>query len=394
MNFARFQKVMMSVEFYFVGRLTEEKWFSWILHAATKLSEQWITNFAIHVIGSGVLVDDLLEHPLYEKHLFYHGRLPKEQTIGLRRNAHYTLMPSQFLETFGLVALDSIALWAPVIGRKKWWLSPFIIDTYAVNSLETLASCMSSCIRTFSIEQRKKESILALKTTSEYTSHKRIDRVWQLSNTVKKSYLLVSDYAVDIGGIENFVLQTQGILEVWNATTLFIGKKKRVIGKRRIVDLFVALCNVQFSYELFITLKNTSYDVVWLHSVQRRIGRLPLLVLSCLHKKEIWVMYHDFWLLHPFPSAVNEESQLVRAASFCGYVAEWKMIFWKKWYRGGYILIVGKYLYSRMLLWLLRRIASIHLVPSEYLVEHFARRGITTQVLPHFVSHAQPWSDT
>jgi hypothetical protein len=33
-------------------------------------------------------------------------------------------------------------------------------------------------------------------------------------------------------------------------------------------------------------------------------------------------MYHDFGLIHPFPSAVHEESQLVRVASFSGYLAE------------------------------------------------------------------------
>ena len=57
----------------------------------------------------------LTTHKLYTTHLFYHGRLPKEQTIDWIKKADYTLMPSLFLETFGLVALDSLACGVPVI---------------------------------------------------------------------------------------------------------------------------------------------------------------------------------------------------------------------------------------------------------------------------------------
>jgi glycosyltransferase involved in cell wall biosynthesis len=84
-----------------------------------------------------------MQHPLYGIQLFYHGRLPKEQTIMWMSKAQYTLMPSLFLETFGLVALDSLASGIPVIGEKKGGLTPFIIDEHLVITQQhSLYDCM------------------------------------------------------------------------------------------------------------------------------------------------------------------------------------------------------------------------------------------------------------
>jgi glycosyltransferase involved in cell wall biosynthesis len=84
-----------------------------------------------------------MQHPLYGIHLFYHGRLPKDQTITRMSKAQYTLMPSLFLETFGLVALDSLACGVPVIGEKKGGLTPFIIDEHLeISQQQSLYDCM------------------------------------------------------------------------------------------------------------------------------------------------------------------------------------------------------------------------------------------------------------
>ena len=379
----------MKIRFIFVGRLATEKWFRQILDATSLLVEQWIDNFQIDIFWSGELVPELLKHPLMETHLVYHGHLPKEQIVLLRKKAHYTLIPSLFLETFGLVGLDSISLGVPVLGSKKWWLIPFIFDEFTVSSAKNLTERMSRCIQNFDQQQRDVFSKKSLQISTSYQKNLRVDRFWQMSKNCKNC-LLVSDYAVDIGGIESFLFQVKRLLETKNISTDLRWKTHRVRGIWRKIDLIAAGANIFGAFGLWKQLKHTSYELVRLHSVQRRIGRLPLLILSVFHKKTRRVMYHDMWLIHPFPSRVYEEWQLECAKSFSGYLAEWKNILWRKRYVGGCVLIYAKRLYSRLLGKILARLADKHFVPSAYMIPYFSvflhqKHPVTER--PHFISH-------
>jgi UDP-glucose:tetrahydrobiopterin glucosyltransferase len=114
----------------------------------------------------------LTTHPLYGKYLIYHGRLPKEQAMAIVSKATYTLMPSRFLETFGLVALDSLALGVPVVAEKKGGLIPFVIDdSLRIDSAHSLVVRMKELIHTPSLSLRQK----ALEVASFYTPSRRVD---------------------------------------------------------------------------------------------------------------------------------------------------------------------------------------------------------------------------
>ena len=58
----------------------------------------------------------------------------------LRKTCHIAFMPSRFLETFGLVALESIQSGLTVVGFRKGGLVPFIHEAYALDELNPIDS--------------------------------------------------------------------------------------------------------------------------------------------------------------------------------------------------------------------------------------------------------------
>ena len=384
---------MKKINFIFVWRISHEKWVHLIFTATQKLVDRWYTNFTVDFIWSGSLVDELMQHSLYGTYLLYHGRLPKEQTITWMSKAQYTLMPSLFLETFGLVALDSLACGVPVIGEKKGGLTPFIIDEHLeISQQQWLYDCMQYILEhnteTYLVWLQQK----ALDTASRYTTQRRLDKFWQLSKNCKK-LLLVSDYAQDIWWIENYLFQLQGVFQKqWVLCDLF-WKTKRVTWWRRKLDLVVAAMNVYAMIGLWKKNISKPYELVWLHSVQRWFWRLSLAFLWRTKKQPVRCMYHDFWLLHPFPSSVYWEDQLDLAESFYWYMQEGKKILWnKRWYFGWWCLVGAKYLYSIWMFFWLRKVVDVHLVPSAYLLPYIQRKlsnGSHIEVFSHFVSHAR-----
>lgn len=383
----------MDVRFVFVGRICQEKWVAEILQCLSLLDAEWIFTYRIDFFGDGDMVNTIQNHRLFGSRLFYHGRLPKEEIIPLRKKAHYTLMPSLFLETFGLVALDSLALWVPVIGEKKWGIAPFIIDPTITYTWKWLFTVMKNCIEWFNQHNREVMQREAFKKATEYTFELRIDRFGQLSKNCKK-YLLCSDYAVDIGWIENYLFQVKSLSKKHGVTWDLFWKTTHVRGMRRKMDLVVALLNIYAFVRLFKLIRHGSYELVRLHSVQRWLWWLSILAVKLLKRKkwyDIWLMIHDFGLLHPFPSCVNEIEQLDRARFLKWYLQEWKNALWKrKRYAWGCILIFGKRLITkRMRLWIRRTVDTIF-VPSSYMILYVRDRVWQKDVLemPHFVSHS------
>lgn len=109
------------IKFIVVGRLVEEKGTHHILHMIEELAQtSYKDTFEIHIYGNGVLKS--LVEKTAEKHpniLRYYGHVHKREMFNFRGQCHYTLMPSSFLETFGMVALDALSVGVPVIGYRK-----------------------------------------------------------------------------------------------------------------------------------------------------------------------------------------------------------------------------------------------------------------------------------
>ena len=116
---------MLGLLYY--GRLEKEKGFDSLLEAIKILQNDGDElNFEIFIFGKGSLESELLE--LVGKRVHYFGWQSLERIKSYLSNIHYCLMPSEFLETFGLTALNALSRGVPVIGYRKGGLEPFILS--------------------------------------------------------------------------------------------------------------------------------------------------------------------------------------------------------------------------------------------------------------------------
>lgn len=117
-------------------RLDQEKWRDliiwWLTHPDTQpYLQQWLISYDIY--GDWSMKADIQRlNTLYPWAIRYHGYLPLDQIIAKPMAYDFVLMPSHFLETFWLTALDFAQFWVPTIGFQKWWLKQFVSEYCAI----------------------------------------------------------------------------------------------------------------------------------------------------------------------------------------------------------------------------------------------------------------------
>ena len=98
-------------------------------------------------------------------------------------------MPSEFLETFWLSALNALSRWVPVIWYKKWWLEPFIFQECNLflakwnTTAERIVSIVEKLAKKTNPERIKDKEELEWKIKKllpEYTEDARYERFCEL----------------------------------------------------------------------------------------------------------------------------------------------------------------------------------------------------------------------
>lgn len=64
-------------------------------------------------------IENLMKNLIEEPKIYFFGFQPQKLVHSFLAISHFLLVPSRFLETFGLVALESLARGIPVIGFAK-----------------------------------------------------------------------------------------------------------------------------------------------------------------------------------------------------------------------------------------------------------------------------------
>ena len=86
----------------------------------TLSDERFAKRIIWHVASEGVYKEGIIAlTERYPERVFYHGRLGQTELADLYRDSDLLFMPSRFLETFGLTALESLACGTPVCGFAK-----------------------------------------------------------------------------------------------------------------------------------------------------------------------------------------------------------------------------------------------------------------------------------
>lgn len=112
-------------------------------------------------------------------------------------------MPSEFLETFGLVALESLHAGIPVIGYKKGGVIPFIHDRLALDLGDSVGSCIRILQEIFAgtIEKKAIHDSFDLSPYSLSAWRKNLQLLLEEMGDPQR-ILIVNDYMLPIGGAE------------------------------------------------------------------------------------------------------------------------------------------------------------------------------------------------
>ena len=113
----------------FLGRLETEKGFDLIFDFINQYPEKELP-FEIYIFWSWSYEEWVLELSHRFKDVHYFWWKPLSDVERYLENIDYCLMPSRFIETFWLSAINVLKWGIPVVGFKKWWLVPFIPDEY------------------------------------------------------------------------------------------------------------------------------------------------------------------------------------------------------------------------------------------------------------------------
>jgi len=112
----------------FVGRLTPEKGVQTLLEAW-----RYLDKVPLKIVGDGPMEERLkqyaIEHSL--KSVEFLGRLAREEGISLMKKARFLLFPSEWYETFGLVAAEAFACGTPVIASRLGAMGEIVKDGYS-----------------------------------------------------------------------------------------------------------------------------------------------------------------------------------------------------------------------------------------------------------------------
>lgn len=398
------------IQFIYFWRLDKEKWRDAIIGMMEDFLEQWKLPFVLHIFGKGSYEAKIIEVAKQApEHIIYYGFQSLETIKKTAEQCDYCLMPSLFLETFGLSAVNALSRWLPVIGYQQWGMTPFVLDAYNLWSVPgsprvQLIAMMEKLITqwahgeyktcqkiatnyskkqwierfdTLSVTSRNEwqwmtRSIEDNKQANSYTSPYSSSK-WQKS----KKILLVTDFITKLGGIETYVHDVAQLLRQQWYTVDIIGSSwwKTKIG--RLLSMVASSCNVLFAYRLHRKIQQFSPDVIRCHSVLRYVGWLPLHVINNTPAAKR-MMYHDLWYFHPFPHKVTNEIQIPASLDwkdFSSSINNFVMKFFVRWKR-----ILLKAICKQL------KKFDQHLVPSEFMTRAVVKNyNNNLIVLPHFI---------
>ena len=378
----------------YFGRLDDEKGFWLILQMLNMfIKKHWRIPFSFYVFWKWKYTQELMDLGQKYSSIHYFGWQPLEKIKRYHENCNFCLVPSTFLETFWLTALNSLSMWIPVIGFAKWWLSQFIEKKYDIlnaewdNDLQKLFYLIELIVKDFNsgkinFEKEKKN---ALAMARKYTVEKRCETAETLFGKPKR-ILLVSDFKSKLWWIETYIHDVADILEdkwyevkiygtdipdwlVWN----LIRKFWLILTWRNFLD--------------WIRLKKTARKfmpkIIRYHSTLRWLGRYPIKQLSS-HKSKKFVMYHDLWYFHPYPSQVTDEKMIKIPLTLLNFIRSANTKNPIK-----IIAIFFKYISIKLLSKQLKKSVDLHLVPSEFMEkivsDSFEFNSKKVKTFSHFV---------
>lgn len=353
-----------AIHITYIGRLVQEKGILIVLECI-KRSILEKRNIVWHICGDGEYIDNFKEmnHPW----VIVHWYVDKNKLIEILSYTDMVFMPSLFLETFGLVALETLVYWVPVCGFSKWWLQDFISPVLCLDSENPVNSF-------FAILDKKDFPVM---NVSNYTYDLWIKKLRELTDWQQK-ILLVNDYISNVGWAEEYVLMLRDSL-------ISIGKDVELFGytwrmSRSIRITFMLLTPFAFwrKSALFRKIKIFSPDIIWMHSISRYIGPHWLSAIYSFECKK-YITHHDLGIISPRPSQIYNESDIPLSPNIGDWIPKQINIFL-------IVLVLWKWAMISWLWLFLRTSNTLHILPSKWMLPYFQKYVDTIPcIFPHTI---------
>lgn len=390
---------MLGLLFYW--RLEKEKWFDQLVLAIKELNKRKV-DFEIFIFWKWSLESQLFD--VHDKNVHFFWWKPLDEIKKYLANIDYCLMPSEFLETFWLSALNALSWWVPVIGYKKWWLEPFIFQECNLflakwnTTAERIVSIVEKLAKKTNPERIKDKEELEAKIKKllpEYTEDAWYERFLKLADCKdedKKKILIVSDFINKAWWIETYIHDVKNLLEShWHEVILW-GSNLPAWSKgqwKKRFGLLLAPINFWSVNSLKEVLEEEKPDIIWFNSLLRWLG--PNVVKAAWKWRKqnnaeckFWMMYHDFWYFYPFPSELYHledcKTPLTKKNFLAAY--KWNNIITK-------LAVLCKYYWLQPLKKILKKEIDLHLAPSDC-ITNIARDSYKIlekkcKSFPHFI---------
>jgi len=385
---------MWKLGLLYFGRLEREKWFDAILQMIEMFGkEKKELPFEIFVFGDGSYADQLKSLTLTHKEVHYFGRQNLQTIKRYIPNCQYCLMPSTFLETFGLTALTALSRGLPVIGFAKGGLAPFVAPELDL----TLEYGRNDAEKLFHLIKKLQNAPLTkgvAKRGDLYSVQIRKEKFKTLAGPDVKKILLVSDFKNRIWWIESYILDAKDILESMGYQVELFGSKlpSWLRGKlMKYLGMLIAICNDRQWLRLFFKLRKYKFtrwggpDLIRYHSVLRHLGWESIRWSQFFPAKKR-MMYHDFGYVHPFPHALTHVHQIKTPFTLKHFLQSANTRNPLK-----LLAVLFKYCSVALIKNQLKKRIDLHLVPSEFMTDiiHKSYKISPDKIkaFPHFIQN-------
>ena len=385
----------------FYWRLEKEKWFDQLILSIKELNRKKV-DFEVFIFWKWSLESQLLE--VHDKNVHFFGWKPLDEIKKYLPNIDYCLMPSAFLETFGLSALNALSWWVPVIWYKKWWLEPFIFQECNLflakwnTTAERIVSMVEKLAKKTNPERIKDKELFEWKIKEllpEFTEdawYKRFLKLANINDEDKKKILIISDFINKAGWIETYIHDVKNLLEAhWHEVILRWSTLPSWFKWKWKKRLWLLLFPFNFwsSNNLKKVLESEKPDIIWFNSLLRWLGPNAIKTAWKWRKlneseSKFWMMYHDFGYFYPFPSQLYHIEDCKAPLTRKNFVSAYK---WKNPIIK--LAVLCKYYWIQPLKKTLKKEIDLHLSPSDC-ITNIARDSYKIwekkcKSFPHFI---------
>jgi glycosyltransferase involved in cell wall biosynthesis len=308
-----------------------------------------------HICWEGAYLKELQEIAKRSENIHVYGYVDHDFIKTILSKTTFVLMPSAMLETFGLVALETLIQWVPVVGLAKWWLSDFIHPDLMLDGDNPVTSFIN-------ILHKWEYPLIDI---SKFSYENWIARLKELTEW-KQKILIINDYTTVVGGAEIYVLFLQKALIEIGKTVELYGYDKPVNRYMRIGLMLMTPIAFWRGMSLDKIIKEYNPDLIWMNSIMRYIWPYGLATIA-KSPIDIYITHHDLWLISLRPSQIYAESDIPQSSKLADWIPKKMNI----------IVIVTtllKWLYISYLWTCLNKNWSIqHLLPSHWMEKYYKK---------------------